>query len=84
MRQQCVFLSLLSYCFISEKDLGKREKLTITEPKGIVRGMGSKMLAVMGQVLMQAMVFSVKSETKGDCALGKGGFKIVFVENTVT
>lgn len=72
MRQQFVFLSLLSYCFNSEKDSGKREKLMITEES--VRGMGSKTLAVMGQVLMQAMVFPVKSETKGDCALGKGGF----------
>lgn len=40
MRQQFVFLSLLSYCFNSEKDLGKREKLTITEPKEIRGGHG--------------------------------------------
>lgn len=42
MRQQCVFLSLFSYCFISEKDSGKREKLKITEQKESVMVLGSK------------------------------------------
>lgn len=42
MRQQCVFLSLLSYCFIREKDSGKREKLKRKEPEGIREGDGVK------------------------------------------
>lgn len=42
MRQQCVSLSLFRYCFISEKDPGKKGEVEDQRVKGISMVLGSK------------------------------------------
>lgn len=100
MRQQCVFLSLFSYCFISENDSGKREKLKITEPEEICDGVGVERVEDDGVQSTGGKTgrlsdgngvgahagCGVLCEVRDQGGLGfeKGGFKIVFVENKVT